>query len=374
MAIRSLVRSGLNRASLRFWHSPITRSLLLGAISLVAGTLIARGQEKSLHIGVLALGPRYEPLWTCGQHDYQPTSAIARTETIPFYVRGLLDGLQKLNYVEAHAGNVGKTGRPFVLELRTGTLQQVRQFAREFVAKRVDAIVAIATATVTIAKEETRSSPIPILMTGVSQPLEEGFVQSLARPGGFITGVSHQLAQGSGKRVELFKEIYPNLRRLISFRRLGYTVSEQSMEEIRGAADRLKIDVIDWTVESRQELQSKLQDVRPDVGAGILISADSLIISNVDLVLETSLARRAPAFGLQDYMAFWGALAAYGPSAFQAGARVARYIDKISKGAKPQDMPVEPLDPTFVVNLKVAECLGISPPLDLLRQADRVIR
>jgi putative ABC transport system substrate-binding protein len=73
-------------------------------------------------------------------------------------------------------------------------------------------------------------------------------------------------------------------------------------------------------------------------------------------------------------MADWGAIAAYGPSAFQAGARVARYVDKISRGARPGDLPVEPIDPTFVINLKAAECFGISLPLELLRQADRVIR
>ena len=100
----------------------------------------------------------------------------------------------------------------------------------------------------------------------------------------------------------------------------------------------------------------------------------SLILSNLDLVLETSLARRVPAFGLQDHIAAGGAIGAYGPSAFQAGARVASYIDKISRGAKTAGMPVEPVDPTFVINLKAAECLGISPPLELLRQADHVIQ
>ena len=146
------------------------------------------------------------------------------------------------------------------------------------------------------------------------------------------------------------------------------------MSEIRAAADRLKIDVLDWGAASREELKAVLQNVRSDPSAGILISPDSLIISNLDVILETSLARRVPVFGLQDYMADWGALAAYGPSAFQAGAHVARYIDKISRGANPGDLPVEPIDPIFVVNLKTAECLAISPPLDLLRQADRIIR
>jgi putative ABC transport system substrate-binding protein len=295
-------------------------------------------------------------------------------ETMPFYVRGLLDGLHKLKYIEDQAENVGKPGRRFALDLRMGTLPQIRDFVRQFVAKRVDVIVAIATATVGIAQEETRENPIPILMTGVSQPVEEGFVQSLARPGGLITGVSHQLAQGSGKRVELFKAMQPDLRRLISIRRPGYTVSEQSMGEIRAAADRLKIDVLDWTAGNREELRAVLDNVRTDPSAGIMISPDSSIISNVDLVLETSLAQRVPAFGLQDYMADWGAIAAYGPSAFQAGAHVARYIDKISRGANPSDLPVEPIDPTFVINLRSGECLGISPPFELLRQADRVIR
>jgi putative ABC transport system substrate-binding protein len=348
--------------------------LSLVATFLIAATLNAQAQEKPLRIGVLALGPRYEPVWRCGQADYEPGSEAPKAETTPSYVRGLLDGLQRLKYVEVQADGMGKGGRRFVLDLRTGTQQQVRQFAREFVAKRVDVIVAIATATVAIAQEETRGYSIPILMTGVSQPVGEGFVQSLARPGGFITGVSHQLSQGSGKRVELFKEMQPKLQHLISIRRPGYSVSEQSMSEIRAAADRLKIDVLDWGAASREELKAVLRNVRSDPSAGILISPDSLIISNLDVILETSLARRVPVFGLQDYMADWGALAAYGPSAFQAGAHVARYIDKISRGANPGDLPVEPIDPIFVVNLKTAECLAISPPLDLLRQADRIIR
>jgi putative tryptophan/tyrosine transport system substrate-binding protein len=355
-------------------HSLGRTTLWIAAAWLVAAPLVSQAQEKPLQIGVLALGPRYEPIWRCGQTDHRPGSEEPRHETMPFYVRGLLDELQKLKYVEDRPENAGKSGRRFVLSLRMGTVRQVRDFAREFVAQGVDVIVAVATATVRVAQEETRGHPIPILMTGVSQPVGEGFVQSLARPGGFITGVSHQLTQGSGKRVELFKEMQPKLRHLVTIRRPGYTVSEESMVEIQAAANRLKVDLLDWTVTSREELRAVLQHLKPDTADGIMITPDSLIISNIDLVLETSLAQRVPTFGLQEYMADWGAIAAYGPSAFQAGARVARYVDKISRGAKPGDLPVEPIDPTFVINLKAAECFGISPPLELLRQADRVIR
>jgi putative ABC transport system substrate-binding protein len=331
-------------------------------------------QERPIQIGVLALGPRNVPAWHCGTSDNQLASAERRRETMPFYVLGLRDELEKLRYVENRPENLAKPGRRFDLDLRMGTLQEVRRYARDFVHKHVDMIVAVATATVQVAMEESRDSSIPILMTGVSDPVGEGFMQSLARPGGFITGVSHQLVQGSGKRVELFKEMIPGLRRLITIRRPGYKPSEDSMQDIRAVAGQWKIEVLDWGVTSREELQVALAKAQWKDGDGIMILPDSLIISNVDLVLETSLEQRVPAFGLQDFMADWGALGAYGPSAYEAGGRDALYIDKITKGARPGDLPVEPVDPVYVINLKTAACLGVSLPLKVLHQADRVIR
>jgi ABC-type uncharacterized transport system substrate-binding protein len=253
-------------------------------------------------------------------------------------------------------------------------LQELRGFAREFARKRVDFILGISSAAIRVAQEATRDNPTPILMAGVSDPVGEGFVQSLARPGGWITGVSHQAVQGSGKRVELFKEMIPGLRRLITMRVPGYEPSEKSMEETRAVAAEMKIDVLDWGVTSREELQAALAKAQWEAGDGIMILPDSLIIANVDLILETSLEQRVPALGFQDFMADWGALGAYGPSAYQAGAHDAVYVDKISKGEKPGDLPVEPIDPNFVINLKAAECLGVSLPLEVLHQADRVIR
>jgi putative ABC transport system substrate-binding protein len=345
----------------------------LGAL-LVCSTVAVQAQDKPIQIGVLAFGPRFVPAWSCGQADYRPGSIAPKHDTEPFYVLGMLDQLKKLNYVEDRPETAGRPGRRFKLSFRTGTPQQVRAFAREFVANRVDFIVAVATATVRIAQEETKGHPIPILMTGVSDPLDYGFVQSLARPGGSITGVSHQVVQGSGKRVELFKELLPGLRRLLTIRRAGYVPSEKSMEEIREAADRLKIDIVDRTTTTRAEIQALMASLRHGTVDGIMVLPDSHIIANFDLLIETSLAQRIPAFGLFDYMADWGAIAANGPSAFQAGQRVAGYIDKISNGAKPGDLPVEPVDPTFTVNLKAAACHGVTVPLDVLSQADRVIR
>lgn len=351
-------------------------SLLVADLCLVTPV---RAQEKTLEIGVLALGPRSVPAWRCGQEVPQPGEQGPRRETVPHYVLGLLDGLEKLKYVEVGPDGKPKkaspgSGRRFVIDLRMGTVEQLKSATRDLARKRVDMIVAVATLAVHVAKQETRGSNIPILMTGVSEPVTEGFVESLARPGGVVTGVSHQLLQGSGKRVELFKELVPGLRRLISMRMPGYSVSEKSMPETRAAADRFNMEVVDHTVATRQELQAALADLQPDRGDGIFVSPDSFILSNVDLIIEASLARRVAAFAPMTHMVGWGALAAYGPSAFQAGAQVASYVDKISKGAKPELLPVLPIDPQFEINLRAAKCLGISVPLHVLQQADRVIQ
>jgi len=379
-------RQGLRDTARLWWRTlrctlrPIRSALLWSGLVLAASLLPgiappAATQKKPLAIGVLALGPRYVPAWTCRRADYQPGVAETRHETMPSYVLGLLSELDKLGYVEDRKENAGKPGTRFVLDLRSGTLPELRAAAHDFVAgKKVDVILAVATATVRIAQEETRGSSIPILMASVSEPVKEGFVASLARPGGNITGVSHQLLQGSGKRVELFKEMLPGLKRILTVRMPNYSVSEKSLVEMRAAADRLGIEIIDWTVASREELQTRLAGLRSDMVDGIIMAPDSLAISNADLLAETSLARGIAIFGNMAHMGDLNMLAAYGPSTYHAGERVARYLDKIHNGAKPGDLPVEALDPMLVINLKAAECLGITPPFELLRQADRVIR
>jgi putative ABC transport system substrate-binding protein len=344
------------------------------ALLLLVPALPVRAQERPLEIGVLAFGPRPIPVWSCGNAGGAAATAQPKQETMPFYILGLLEGLERLNYIDVRNEKAGRTGRRVNLDVRMGTFQELRIHAQEFARKPVDIIVAVASAAVKIAQEETRDHPIPILFPGISDPVGEGFVQSLARPGGFITGVSHQEVQGSGKRLELFKEMVPGLRRVVTLRRSGYRPSELSLVDVRAAATRLNVEILDWAVGNRDELKSALDKLTPDTADGIMILPDSLVISSLDLIIPASVAHRVPTFGLQDFMADYGALASYGPSARQAGARVAQYVDKIVKGAKPGDLPVEPVDPIFAINLKVANCLGLTVPLEVLREADRVIR
>ena len=344
------------------------------ALLLLSGQFSVNAQDKPLRIGVLALGPRYVPAWHCGQADHRPGSDEPKQDTTPYYVQGLVQQLTKLNYIEEQPGNARQSGRHFVLTFRTGTSQQLREFAREFVVDRVDIIVAVAAAAVQIAQQETQDHPTPILMTGVSDPVKNGFVQSLARPGGYITGVSHQVVQGSGRRVELFKEILPHLKHMLTIRLPGYAPSEQSLEEVRETANRLKIEISDRTTESRKDIRDVMASIDSDSVDGIMILPDSHVIANLDLVIEASLAKRIPAFGIFDYMAGWGAVAADGPSAYEAGARLASYVDSINTGTRPADLAIEPLDPKLVINLKAAQCVGMEVPFKVLSQADQVIR
>ena len=347
----------------------------LGAVGLfLTGVLPALGQEKPLRIGVLALGPRKVPSVRCGAQGPQQTTGEPQVEAVPADARGLRDELEKMGYVEDRPETKGKAGRRFVLTIGQGNLEAVKRYAQQFAQERVDIIFAMTTLPVRTAQEVTRTNPIPIIFTAVSDPVGDGFAISLARPGGWITGVSTQLIQGSGKRVEIFKEMMPRARRLLTISKADFEVAQRSLAEMRPAAAGLGIALLEKHASSRAEIEGILSGVRREALDGIIFPVDAVLVANADLVLEASLKERVPAFGIVDFLAEWGALAAYGPSPYQSGRRAAYYVDKIARGAKPGDLPVEPLDPTFVVNLKAAACLGVSVPPAVLHQADRVIR
>ncbi len=349
--------------------------VLLGVFTLLlVGSPPAAGQEIPLRIGALFLGPRKMPVWHCGPRDPRQAAAEARADAMEPGILGLRDELERLGYVEDRPENKGKPGRRFVLDIRMGNLEAVKRFAQQLAQERVDLILATPTLPVRAAQEATRANPIPILFTAVSDPVRDGFAQSLSRPGGWITGVSTQLIQGSAKRVEVFKEMVPGLRRVLAIYQADFVVAQQSMAEMRKAASLLEISLLEKHVKGRADVQAVLSEARRDRVDGIVFPVDAVLVANADLVVEKSLEQRVPAFGILDFIAEWGALGAYGPSPYQAGRRAAHYADKIFKGAKPGDLPVEPLDPTFVVNLKAAACLGVTVPPAVLHQADRVIR
>ena len=348
--------------------------VVVGCGLLLIGDSQASAQEKAFRIGVLGLGPRKPPVWRCGPRDPQQPPAEPQAERLPADALGLRDGLEKLGYVEYQPETKGRTGRRFTLDVRMGDLEAVRRFAHEFAQERVDVIFAFPTLPVRAAQEATRARPIPIIFAAVSDPVADGFVESLSRPGGWLTGVTTQLVPGSGKRVEVFKEMVPSLRRLLTIYKADFMVAQRSLVEMRKAAAGVGVTLIERHASTRAEIQAVLNTIRWDSVDGIIFPVDAVLVSNADLVLSKSLELRVPSFGILDFLAEWGALAAYGPSPYWAGVRAAHYVDKILKGAKPADLPVEPTDPAFVVNLKAAACLGISVSPVILHHADQVIR
>ena len=348
---------------------------ILGAVALLVTVgWPATAQEKPLRIGVLALGPLKLPALHCGPREPHRAGPVTRADAMRPNILGLRDELERLGYAEDRSENRSKPGRRFVLDVRQGTLAEVKRFAQQFAEQRVDLIFAISNLPVQAAQEATRERPVPIVFPNVSDPVRDGFAQSLARPGGFLTGISTQLTQGAGKRVELFKEMVPRLRRLLVIYQPEARSAQISMGEVRGAAAALGLTLAERHARNRGDMQAALADLRRDAVDGLIMVADPVSFANADLLLETSHERQVPVFGIVDIMADWGALGAYGPSDYQAGRRAAHYVDKILKGANPGDLPIEPIDPTFVVNLKAAACLGVSVPPAVLHQADRIIR
>ncbi len=357
---------GRARAAALVWLLPLVLLPLLNDVPAA--------QEKPLRIGVLALGPLKQPALHCGPRDPGRPAPEARADATRFNVLGFRDELEKLGYREERPDNQGKPGRRFVLQVRQGGLDAVSRLAQELAQERVDLIFAISTTPVRAAQEATRMTPIPILFPNVSDPVRDGFAASFARPGGFLTGISTQLTQGAGKRVELFKEVLPALRRLLVIYEPKFRSGEISVAEMREAVAALRIALVERHAKNRAELEAALADLRRDTADGIIMAADPVSFANADLLLERSHERQVPVFGIVDSLADWGALAAYGPPDYKAGQRAAHYADKIFRGTFPGDLPIEPVDPVFVVNLKAAACFGLAVPATVLHQADRILR
>jgi putative ABC transport system substrate-binding protein len=219
------------------------------------------------------------------------------------------------------------------------------------------------------------TSQIPIIFIGDSDPVGLGLIQSFARPGGNITGVTGLYLKLSPKRLELFREIVPGLKRVLYPYDANHAYSLRAANVCREAARRLGIELIEKVVRTEEEAQATLAQVRKGEVDGILQPPfSSLNISG--FILEAASQQGIPAMFITG--AFWmesGGLASYGPDYHETGRQAARLVDKILKGAKPAEIPVE-VNPKieFAINLKVAKALGLTIAPEVLYRADRIIR
>jgi putative ABC transport system substrate-binding protein len=323
-------------------------SILFAVMLLVLGLIAEAQQVKSVpRIGYLSVGDAASP---------------------PVSEEGFRSALRELGYVE---------GQNIAIEYRysEGKPERARELAVELVRLKVDIIVAAGGPTwVQAAKSATKT--IPIVMVGLgADPVQAGLVDSLVRPGGNVTGVTNLGPQLGGKRLELLKEAVPKITRVAVLYDPANPVTVQESKEMLAAVARaLKVTIQSWEVRVTDQFDQVLTAVRkwrPDgiqpAGGGPLLRA------NGKRIVDFALRNRLPSMFNRKEFVEDGGLMHYGADVPYR--RVAYYIDRILKGAKPADQPVEqPMKFEFVVNLKTAKQIGVTIPPDVLARATRIIR
>jgi putative ABC transport system substrate-binding protein len=276
-------------------------------------------------------------------------------------------GMQNLGYVE---------GQNVVVERRyaEGKPDRLRGHVAELVDRPVDVIVALSSTAALAAKRATTA--IPIVFVLANDPVGVGLVPSLARPGGNVTGLTPMNAQLNAKRLELFKEAVPGVARIavLSVSDYSRVAREDMVREMEAAAERLHVDIRVYEVGNREDLSRAFAAMVKDRVGGVTALPLPLLTTERRRITELALRHRLPSvFQWRDY-AEAGGLMSYGPNPLDLIRHAARYVDKILKGARPADLPVEQAS-TFelVVNLKTAKSLGLTVSPSLLLRADAVI-
>lgn len=262
-------------------------------------------------------------------------------------------------------------GRNIKIEYRwaAGDRQQTTKFAAEFVQQKVDVIVTSAFGVLT-AKEAT--STIPIVSAAYGDAVAGGIVKSLARPGGNVTGLSIQPTELSSKRLELLRDIIPNVRRLAALVNT-HIIDTREVVAIRTASAKLNIDANVLDVQTAEDIEAAMATLAGQTDA-LYVYSEPLTNANKDKIIKAATAAKIPTiFGFREFVDA-GGLISYGPNFIDLFARAAEFTDKILRGATPADLPVQqPVKFDLIINLKAAKALGLSISETVLTRADEVI-
>ena len=273
------------------------------------------------------------------------------------------EGLRQLGYAE---------GTNLIVEYRSaeGRGELFPELVSELLRLKVDVIVTRGTPAVLAAKNATRS--VPIVMAAVGEPLL--VISSLARPGGNVTGLSGFSNELEAKRVEVIKEMVPGAMRIAGLYNMGNPVVPPQWNEVRAATQRLGLDSQLLDVRKADDIAPALDVATKQHADALMVSIDALTQANRKLIVELVAKHRLPAIYVSREFIEEGGLIAYGPSYPDLYRRAATYVDKIFKGAKPSELPVEqPTKFELILNLKTAKALNLTVPPSLLFRADEVI-
>jgi putative ABC transport system substrate-binding protein len=275
-------------------------------------------------------------------------------------------GLRELGYIE---------GQNIVIERRhaEGKLDRIPELAAELVRLNVDVIVTSGPTATRPAKGAT--STIPIVMTFDDDPVGSGFVASLAHPGGNITGLSTLAPEISGKQLELLKEIVPRLFRVAAFGTSTRQGTAQALKEMELAAGALAVKLQYLDIEDPKYIETAFRAASKGRADALLVLQSPVFNSQRAQIANLAQKSRLPAAYPRREFVEDGGLMSYGASISDLDRRAATYVDKILKGAKPADLPIEqPIKFEFIINLKAAKQIGLTIPPNVLARADKVIK
>jgi putative tryptophan/tyrosine transport system substrate-binding protein len=310
----------------------------------------------------------------CASAEAQQPTKVARLgfliATSPSTEKSRLDaflqGMRELGYVE---------GKNLVIEWRyaEGKFDRLPDLATDLVRLKVEVIVTTGPTSTSAAKDAT--STIPIVMGLDIDPVGSGFVTSLARPGGNITGLSNLAPEISGKRLELLKEIIPKLSRVAVLGTSTGPGNAQNLKETELAAGALGVKIQYLDVLGPKDIETAFRAASKARADAVLVLSSAVISSQRTQVADLAVKSRLPASYVRPEYVEDGGLMSYAPSSNDLLRRAATYVDKILKGAKPADLPMEqPKKFEFIINLKAAKQIGLAIPPNVLARADRVIK
>jgi putative ABC transport system substrate-binding protein len=318
---------------------------LVGSAAAATWPLVARAQQtgKTPTIGLLT----------------GSTAAAERGRRLAFVAR-----LAELGWIE---------GRTVMIEDRAaeGSIERAGEIAAEFVRLKLDVIVTAGDAQVRAVKRTTDA--IPIVFAAAGDPIGNGLIASLARPGGNVTGLSVQLPDTAGKRVEFLREAVPGLRRLAILGNVANPVVGLEMDAAQAAVQALGLDAIRSEIRRNEDIPSAIDALNGRADA-LYVCVDPLVIANRARIYTLALAAKLPVAHSYRESLEAGALISYGPDALDLYRRTAGLVDKILRGTRAADLPVEqPTKFELVINLKAAKVLNLAVPPALLARADEVI-
>lgn len=327
------------------------RDTFLGlvAIGAVVGASGVRAQqaEKPRRVGVLM--------------GYAQTDPEAQLRFVAFK-----EGLALSGWAE---------GRNLALDVRwiAGEVEHAAGFARELLALKPDVVLANTTPATAALQRETKT--IPIVFTAVSDPIGSGFVESLARPGGNITGFVNLESSLVAKWLQLLKEIAPRVTRVgVMFNPKTAPYVEYYLQPLNAAAARSSMKTVTAAVGSEIDIESTIAALGRDPGGGLIVMTDSYMTVHRKAIIALTARHKVPAVYYVGSMAVEGGLISYGIDYVDLFRRAAPYVDKILRGAKPADLPVQhPSRFELAINTSAAKALGLTIPQSILVRADRVI-